>query len=216
MNRKFLILCGAGAAAVAVLASTTTAAAFVTLQPRRVWDVLPVAIDIDTNQREASITDGDNGTTAILDAINDQVNGWDGSGAGDLVFGYTTVNQPAVSGDGFPTITANDPQNICTGGCLAATLTGFFHATAGDDTIDDADIFIDRQARFTSENEDTQASCGASEFFIEGVLQHEIGHVIGLGHTNVAGATMGAFANPCDIGQDELAADDKNGANNLY
>lgn len=214
MNRKILISVGAGVG-LAVLAVSTTASAFVTLSPRRVWDVLPVAIDIDRTQTEASITDGDNGTAAILDAINDPTNGWDGSGAGDLVFGYET-NSPAVQGDGFPTITFNDPGNICTGGCLAATLTGFFHATAGDDTIDDADIFVDRQARFTSENEDSAASCGASEFFIEGVLQHEIGHVIGLTHTNVAGATMGAFANPCDNGQDELAADDKNGANNLY
>src|SRR6476469_6591495 len=135
MNRKTLILCGAGA----------VAAAFVTLQPRRVWDVLPVAIDIDKSQLESSLTDGDNGESALLDAINDGVNGWNGSGAGQIVFGYTT-NSPAVQGDTFPTIEFNDPINICTGGCLAATLTGFFHATSGDDTIDDADIYVDAQA----------------------------------------------------------------------
>lgn len=214
MNRRILILVGAGVG-LAALVISTSASAFVTLQPRRVWDVLPVAIDINTLQAEASVRDGDNGRTAIENAINDQVNGWDGSGAGDIVFLYET-QLAAVQGDGFPTIEHNDPINICTGGCLAATLTGFFHATSGDDTIDDADIYVDRQARFTTENEDTPQSCAANEFVLEGVLQHEVGHVIGLGHSNVAGATMSAFVNPCDFGTATLAADDKNGANNLY
>jgi hypothetical protein len=214
MNRRILISVGAGVG-LAVLAYSNTSSAFVTLSPRRVWDVLPVNIDINTLQAESTITDGDNGRSALDNAINDQVAGWDAIGI-DLVFLYET-QLAAVQGDGFPTIEFNDPINICTGGCLAATLTGFFHATSGDDTIDDADVYVDRQARFTSENEDSAASCNtANEFYIEGVMQHEIGHVIGLGHTNVAGATMGAFANTCDRGQDELAADDLNGANNLY
>lgn len=214
-NVLLLVSLGLGAA---ILGAPAPADGFVTLFPRRVWDVVPAAIDINKSQLESSIRDGDFGESALLDAVNDPVNGWNGSGAiaADIVFLYTT-NLAAVNGDGFPTIEFNDPINICTGGCLAATLTGFFHATAGDDTIDDADCYVDAQSRFTSENEDPSAGqCGNSEFYIEGVLQHEIGHMIGLGHSGVNGATMSAFVSPCDIGADELAQDDKNGANSLY
>jgi len=215
MNRKIVLL-GASLCTGLVCVMGSTAGAFVKLSPERVWDVLPAAIDIDKSQLETSLTDGDNGETAILDAINDQVSGWDGAGSGDLVFGYTT-NSAAVQGDGFPTIEFNDPISICTGGCLAATLTGFFHSTSGQDTIDDADCYVTRNFAFTSEIEDPNpASCSGSETYIEGTLQHEIGHMLGLGHSSRSKATMFAFVNACDNGLDELANDDRNGINSLY
>jgi hypothetical protein len=212
MNKKTLALVSAGLLA---LSAAGSASAYTKLSPARRWDVVPVAIDINTTQSETSITDGDYGRTAILDALNDQGSGWDAAGSGDIVYGYTT-NLGAVQGDGYPTIEFNDPINVCTGSCLAATMTGFWSYSAGTESIDDADVYVDSATSFTSEDEDTAASCGASEIFIEGVLQHEVGHVIGLGHSTKRAATMYASVGTCDNTTDELATDDFNGLNSLY
>ncbi|MEQ1504912.1 MAG: matrixin family metalloprotease [Myxococcota bacterium] len=217
MNRKLLFVSAAVAVVAGSIASTTSAQAFVLLTPNRVWDLLPVNVDINRAQVETSITDGDHGEADIIDALEDQVKGWDGKSGVNLINATAHNNAAAVNGDGKPTIEFNDPLNICTGGCLAATLTGFFHATAGFDTIDDADIYVTQQVKFTSENEDPNVNtCGANEFYISGILQHEVGHVLGLGHSNNQAATMFFAVNPCDIGEDELANDDANGINSLY
>jgi hypothetical protein len=215
--KRTVVVCLAAVAAAAVLGAAPTSEAFSTLIPVRVWFVTPVAIDLDLTSLEGSVRDGDNGVTSMLNKVNDPGIGWDSAGAGDIVELYTTNIGPPVLGDGFPSVGFNDPQNICTGGCLAATLTGFFNQVAGTpEEIVDADMFFDAQARFTSEIEDPNGNGCNGEFFIEGVLQHEVGHVIGLGHSNVNGATMSAFVNQCTLSITTLATDDRNGANSIY
>jgi hypothetical protein len=215
MNRKILPVVAVLTGAVVMFASST-AGAFTKLSPERIWFALPVEIDYNTAQVETSISDGDNGVTAIVDMLNNQNTGWDSAVPNtDLVFGYTS-NLAAVQGDGFPTIEMNDPINICTGGCLAATLTGFFVQQAGVDEIVDADVYVTTQVSFTTPNEDSAASCSNNEFEITGVMLHEVGHVIGLGHSTRQKATMFASVSPCDFRTRSLAADDRNGADSLY
>ena len=52
-----------------------------------------------------------------------------------------------------------------------------------------------------------EAGC-SGEYDVDGIMAHEVGHVIGLGHSNVAGATMYPSVSACNTGNRSLAADD--------
>jgi hypothetical protein len=200
----------------AALALSGSAGAFVLLAPTRTWQITPVAIEINPNKNHATITDGDYGHAAVAAALNDAVSGWN-----QVASIETTANAGGrfAIGDGTPTITFDDPRNICVQGCLAVTLTGFYTTQGQVTYIDDADIFVSKKAgiKFTSETEDpTTATCSPAEFYIEGVMMHEVGHAIGLDHSAVGSATMNAFATPCDQGGADIDPDDAAGADVLY
>lgn len=193
----------------------TAVSAFVLLDPPRTWDSPPTYI-VD-NRGISSISDGSNGVTATVNAINSN-QAWNGAGAG------TVVNATAGSvagfslGDGIPMLNFDDPLNVCNGNCLAATFTGFF-SDRGDGTtrIDDADIVTNADGfAWTSEGEDPNGSGCSSEIYVEGVEVHEVGHGLGLGHTDVSGATMFPSVAFCDNGPATIEQDDANGINALY
>jgi hypothetical protein len=111
----------------------------------------------------------------------------------------------------------DDPINVCTGNCLAATFTGFYsQRNDGTYRIDDADIVTNTSYSWTSQGEDPNGSGCSSEFYIEGVMVHEIGHGLGLGHTNVGGATMFPSVSSCNNGPATIESDDAAGINALY
>ncbi|MCA9491899.1 MAG: matrixin family metalloprotease [Myxococcales bacterium] len=216
MIRKLTLFVGAVAVAGTSLFVATDADAYVLLTPNRKWYQTPVLLEFNSLAPETSITDGEYGRTAIADAIFDNVNGWNGAGAGQLI-DATIVPRNAVMGDGRPTIQFNDPHNYCTGACLAVTMTGYWHNRNGLEEIDDADIYFDTGTRFTSENEDPNPNqCSWNEYYIEGIVQHEVGHLLGLDHSNNGQATMYYAVGMCDNTMDEIANDDQNGINALY
>ena len=47
-------------------------------------------------------------------------------------------------------------------------------------------------------------------------MVHEVGHVIGIGHSNVSGATMYPSVSACNTANRTLATDDVNAKNDLY
>ena len=47
-------------------------------------------------------------------------------------------------------------------------------------------------------------------------MVHEVGHVIGIGHSNVSGATMYPSVSACNAGNRSLEADDIAAKNDLY
>ena len=59
-------------------------------------------------------------------------------------------------------------------------------------------------------------TCSGTEFRIEGVMVHEVGHLLGLGHSSVSGATMYPSVSACNNGPASLATDDINAINDLY
>jgi len=107
----------------------------------------------------------------------------------------------------------NSNGKICTGSCLAATLTGYYHQELGLYFIDDADIYTNTRYSYTSSKETDGCS---GEYDIDGIMVHEVGHVIGLGHTSVVGATMYPSVSACNTGNRTLEADDLAGKNALY
>lgn len=195
--------------ATAFLLAATTVSGYVLLSPRRTWDADPNYRVDDRGQ--ASISDGDLGRTRTRNAIVSSA-AWNGAGSGTVVNATVASISGFRLGDGIPMLNFRDPTGACNGGCLAATFTGYYQRRSnGTYRIYDADIVTNTAHSWASLGE----SC-SGEFYIEGVMVHEIGHGLGLGHTSVSGATMFPSVSSCNNGPATTEADDEAGINNLY
>lgn len=185
--------------------------AYVLLSPRRTWDNPPTVI-VD-NRGQSSVTDGDGGLSRTVAALNSN-QAWNGAGQGTMLTATAGSVAGWQLGDGQPMLNFTDPENVCTGNCLAATFTGFYSGRGdGTNRINDADIVTNTAFAWTSEGEPDGCS---SEFFIEGVQVHEVGHLLGLGHSNTAGATMFPSVSACNNAPATTEADDDAAINDLY
>ena len=207
MNRKsaipvFIVL-------VALVVSS--ASAYVLLSPRRTWDG---TMNVTVNDRGASsITDVDGGATATVGAITANI-AWNGAGTGTRVSAQKGSVSSWRLGDGIVMLNFRDPQRACKGTCLAATFTGYYRQrTDGSYQIYDADIVTNTRYDWTSLAE---ADGCSSEFYIEGVMVHEVGHALGLGHSNVTGSTMYPSVSSCNNNPASTAADDNSAIQDLY
>jgi len=202
-------------AAVSIVGAVSTAAfGYALLSPARRWfnADTPRQVNID-NRGVSSVTGGDpdHGVTASVNAAKS----WNSSGVTVTASSSGTVAYR--QGDGISDVIFDDPLHICTGTCLAATLTGYYSTsitgTCGGLTVDkitDADISFNLSYNYTTP---AQGSC-SSEIYLDSVLAHEVGHVIGLGHSNTSSALMYASVAYCNDKQ--VATDDINGRNALY
>ena len=89
---------------------------------------------------------------------------------------------------------------------------GSYVTQSGDDRIYDADVYTNTSQPLYSSGE---PSC-SGEYDINGIMAHEVGHVIGIGHSNVSGATMYPSVSACNTGNRTLASDDFAARDNLY
>jgi hypothetical protein len=198
-------------ALVAGLLMASGVAAFVLLDPPRTWDSAAQYI-VDQNG-SASVTDGDGGVSDVVSAINSN-QAWNGAGSGSVVNARSGNTNGFSLGDGVPMLRFDDPVRVCNGSCLAATFTGYYsQRNDGTWRINDADIVTNTRYDFTTPSEPDGCS---SEFFIDGIMVHEIGHGLGLGHSNVSGATMFPSVSSCNNGPATIETDDANGLNALY
>ena len=198
-----------------VLLASSLVSAYVLLNPERTWSEAPTYI-VD-NRGLASITDGDGGVSATVNAIisNDA---WNRTGAtGPVAYAEPGSVAGWQLGDGIPMLNFEDPTGQCTGSCLAATFTGFYERVGRGKNrkyrIYDADIVTNDAYNWTSESETDGCS---GEFSIEGVQVHEVGHGLGLGHTSVSGATMYPSVPACNNGPATIESDDVAGLCGLY
>jgi len=211
-TRKFIYLLGGCA-----LLLSGVVSAYVLLTPERTWQSAPTYI-VD-NRGNSTIADNDRGATATVNAIlsNDA---WNNTDAGTVVHATKGNISSFTLGDGIPMLNFEDPTGACDGTCLAATFTGYYERQGRGRSrsyrIFDADIVTNTAYNWTSENEDPNGSGCSNEFYIEGVQVHEIGHGLGLGHTNVGGATMFPSVSSCNNGPATIEADDANGILALY
>lgn len=188
-------------AALIVAASTTPVMAYTLLSPRRRWKSTPVTVQVN-NTGNSTITDSDHGVTAVVGAIK----AWN-------IISSSATSASAVRGTPPPIIMLHTNGNICTGSCLAATLTGYYHQEGSSYFIDDADVYVNQRYDYTSSRESDGCN---GEYDIDGILTHETGHIIGLGHSSVAGATMYPSVAACDFGPRTLSSDDVAGRKDLY
>lgn len=183
-----------------VVASAEPAMAYVLLSPRRRWSTTPITVRT-YNVGNATITDGSGGVTAVVNAIKVWGN-----------ISSSSTSSAAVRGSAPATIMLNTNGGLCTGGCLAATLTGYYVTQTGDDRIYDADVYTNTAQPLYSSGE---AGC-SGEYDVNGIMAHEVGHVIGIGHSNVSGATMYPSVSACNTGNRTLASDDFAARDDLY
>ena len=184
-------------AVVVVVVFAQTADAYVLLSPRRTWASTPINVPVYSIGNK-TVTDSDGGVTAVIGAVK----AWGVVNSG-------STNQAAVRGQAPATIMLNTNGNICSGSCLAATLTGYYSGS----TIYDADVYTSKRHPFYSSRE---ADGCSGEYDIDGVMVHEVGHVIGIGHSNVQGATMYPSVSACNANNRTLEADDIAAKNDLY
>lgn len=182
---------------VVLVASAEPMMAYVLLSPRRTWATTPVAVNV-YRTGNSTINDGDGGVSAVVGAIK----AWG-------VVSSSQTSQQAVRGTAPATIMLNNNGKICNGSCLAATLTGYYTGS----TIYDADVYTNTRYKYTSSGETDGCS---GEYDIDGIMVHEVGHVIGIGHSNVAGATMYPSVGACNYNNRTLEADDIAAKNDLY
>jgi len=195
MKKQTILALAVATILVAICADS--AMAYTLLSPRRTWASTPVNVPV-YQVGNNSITDGDGGVTAVVGAIK----AWG-------IVNSSSTSQAAVRGSAPATIMLNTNGHICNGSCLAATLTGYYTGN----TIYDADVYTNTKYKFYSSRE---ADGCSAEFDIDGIMVHEVGHVIGLGHSSVAGATMYPSVSACNAANRTLEADDIAGKNDLY
>lgn len=91
-------------------------------------------------------------------------------------------------------------------GTIAITWTYFF----ADGEIDEADMLMNGEDYFWT------TSTGAADTDVQSITAHEAGHYLGLGHTDVASATMFATVDAGETSKRSLHADDIAGAEYIY
>jgi hypothetical protein len=188
-------------ATVMLAATAAPSMAYTLLSPKRRWKTTPVTVQV-YNAGNATINDGSGGVAAVAGAIK----------AWGIISSSTTGSQP-VRGQAPAIISLVSNGNVCTGSCLAATLTSYYHQEGSAYYIDDADIYTNQRYSYTSSKETDGCS---GEYDIDGIMTHEVGHVIGLGHSDVAGATMYPSVSACNFNNRTLESDDLAGKNALY
>ena len=195
---------------------TSAVSAYALLSPARRWFSTPKAVTVD-NGGVASVTGIDGGVSESVAAAN----WWNSGGVNPVNAG--SGNVAYVLGDNQSDVIFDDPLNICTGNCLAATTTGYYNTgqtgvcTHPDSTtrsvvaVTDADVAFNLSYDYTTPNE--VGGC-SSEIYLDTVVAHEVGHVIGLGHSGVGTAIMAASVAFCS--HKVVGSDDNAGRNDLY
>src|SRR5262245_31998832 len=197
-----------------------SATSYVLLSPTRTWDCPPNYTVDDTGI--ASISDSDGGATQVVNTLNlvtSTSDAWNDAGAARIVSAHKGSVAGFSLGDGSPMIKFGDPFSACTGSCLAATFITYYSERASGSSsyrIDDADVVTNLAYNWTSLGEDPSGAGCFNEYYIEGVMVHEVGHGLGLGHSNVAGATMLPTVSACSNTPATIETDDENAIQALY
>lgn len=188
------------------------------LEPQRLrWRPAPVRIAVSTSltQTNPNIQYGSD----VLGAIRRSLETWQAAGDLDLQFELSDRRNvsPAGAGDGVSLITiAASPENVllfAKDPFGEAARTRVFYNRLG--YITEADIVLNPYQQFS-----TDGTFGT--FDLESTVTHEIGHLLGLRHSGVLGATMSesfsknGFFGSVDTSARSLSASDIAAIRELY
>ena len=215
----------------------TAAYTYTLLSPKRHWASIPVTVCVE-GPGHVSITanDLDRGVTATIQALNGTHpnlpgTGWNVTSVGTLVNAIMVdtaratgpCNKSWALNDGQSTIVFTDRvKGACAGSCLAVTFTSYYNCPDpalpdGHCVIDDADVQTRRNSadKYGGPYYSLYESCTSGrEWNIEAIMVHEVGHVLGIGHSGVSGSTMYPSVSSCNSGPATISADPTTPASN--
>lgn len=128
---------------------------------------------------------------------------------------YTTANSNIAGAENRCSAT-NDGKNVIDFGNLTGGTLALACWRGSGSSISSADIRIDNTSRSWAA---PGATCSGSKYDLQGVLTHEFGHFVGLGHTSEHGRgdlVMSPSSGPCDTTQRKLGKGDLLGLLSLY
>ena len=235
-TKRSRVLAGLGL----MLLGPTAAYTFTLLSPTRHWASTPVTVCVE-GPGHVSITanDLDRGVTATIQALNNNSNlagtGWNVTSAGQVVNAVLVDTSPQNTGpcnkswklnDGQPTIAFTDKvKGACAGSCLAVTFTGYYSCDPllpdAHCVIQDADVQTRKHTadKYGGPYYSLYEPCTPGrEWNIEAIMVHEVGHVLGLGHTDKRDATITMYpsVSSCNSDSATIAADDAAALDTLY
>jgi hypothetical protein len=130
-----------------------------------------------------------------------------------------------IAGNGGTTTKSGakrDGQNVISWGKLGGTtlgVTNYISTDTSQSQVCNGSLiyrFVEVDVRFNNAFAWQTSSGCTTGFDLAGVSTHEFGHAVGLGHTNVPGATMYPSVARCDFSISSLANDDKAGYSSIY
>ncbi len=198
------------------------AGAYVFLDPQSKWHdpAHPIPYRLNTFQDEPTVPGNEEFTDLRQSFTN-----WDVVAGARLSFvegpEVTTYAPCAFTTDGDNVLSFRDCGNACTGNCIAATLVSrdlgvdYGQGPSAHLRIYDADIVFGRQWAWITLPTAQQQGC-SGRMIVQSIATHEIGHLVGLGHSPIFGATMYASTTYCDQNPASLHADDIAGTVALY
>jgi hypothetical protein len=162
------------------------------------WSPVPVPYYINT-------TNLDLPGVAAESAMQAGANVWANQSGASV--GFTYMGSSTQTTTGFDQLNLVVFRNASSGSAIATT----YWWSSGSHIIDADIVFWDAAFLFFSGS----TGC-AGGFYIEDIAAHEFGHAIGMGHTDITGATMYPSVSTCSQGNRTLEADDIAGARFLY
>lgn len=192
-----------------------------TITPGKWHDpALPVPFRINTFHNEPTVPGNDEFTDLRLSFDN-----WENVAGARISFAegpaVTTFSPCTGVIDGQNVLSFRDcagelPANVLGRTSLAFDIgVDYGQGGIGHLRIYDADIVFSEEVSWITLPAAQQQGC-AGRYIIQSVATHEIGHVIGLDHSAVPGATMVTSIGACDQGPASLHQDDISGCLSLY
>ena len=206
---------------IVVIIAVSSASAYTLLGPARHWP--GSSVNFKVNRGHISVTDGDQGVTRVVNALNDANVGWNSCSNNFVVNATSNPGSSWALGDGIPTVSLQSEIGQCTGSCLAATFIGYYSCSPSfsDNHCKIQDSDVEGRVNTADANggpyySNGEACTAGAEYGVEGIWVHEAGHQLGLGHSSVNGSTMYPSVSSCNQGPASVASDDCRGTNKLY
>ena len=205
----------------AALAAGIPAQAYVLLDGKWHDPALPVPWRMNTFQNELTVPGNEE-----FDDVRTSFLNWENLPNAKVAFlegaPVTTATPCALVNNDFQNVVSfRDCQNNCTGSCIGVTSSvydlgcDYYAGGLGSLRRIDSDIVFGKQWSWITLPTAQGSGC-SGRMIVQSIATHEIGHLIGMGHSPIGGATMFASTTFCDQGPASLATDDIQGCEAQY